>query len=123
MTRESILVVEDHPLVAMDECNILHDLGYAVTGIALTGEDAIRRVGEESPDVVLMDIQLIDDMDGIQAAQEIHKRYGTPVVFVTASLAKESFKSAVLPDGYDLVVKPFTKADLAAAIERVLPRA
>lgn len=123
MTGASILVVEDHALTAMHESALLLDLGYAVTGIVFTGEDAIRRAGEDSPEVVLMDIRLIGDMDGIEAAREIRNRYGTPVVFVTAGLVKEQPGSAVPPVGYGLVIKPFTRAELAAAIESVLPRA
>lgn len=123
MTGASILVVEDHPLTAMHESALLRDLGYAVTGIVFTGEDAISRAGEDGPDVVLMDIRLIGDIDGIQAAREIRNRYGTPVVFVTAGVVREQPGSALPPVGYGLVIKPFTRADLATAIESVLPRA
>lgn len=120
MTGERILVVEDHPITALHESDVLQDLGYDVTGIVYTGEAAIRRAGEDKPDVVLMDIQLIDDMDGLEAAQEIRYRYGTPVVFVTAGLIKKQLKTTVAPQGYGLVIKPFTKAELSEAIERVL---
>ena len=56
----------------MDEAQIMRDLGYKVTGIAMTGEDAIQQTGRDSPDLVLMDIILADEMDGVEAASIIH---------------------------------------------------
>ncbi len=122
MTGRKILVVEDHPITGMNEMAILRELGYDVIGIAFSGEDAISRADEDKPDVVLMDIKLIGEMDGREAARKIKEQFCIPVVFVTGLGDKEASKSAVPPEGYGYVVKPFTKAELSAAIENVLPR-
>ena len=122
MTGKRILVVEDHPLTLMNESEMLREMGHAVVCVAYTGEDAITRAGEKRPDVVLMDIQLIGDMDGRQAAQEIRKRNGTPVVFVTAcgDKSRSSADKVNTPEGYGYIVKPFSKGELSREPNRVL---
>jgi CheY-like chemotaxis protein len=121
MTGQRVLVVEDHPITGMDMMGILRDLGYEVTSLCLSGESAISRVGEGKPDVVLMDIMLSGDMNGIKAARIIKEKFGTPIVFVTAYGVKGGGRPVGPPEGYSYVVKPFTIAELSAAIESVLP--
>jgi len=122
MTGKRVLVVEDEPITAMDESEILTSLGHSVTTIVFTGEDAVRRAGKDRPDVVLMDIKLIGKMDGIVAAREIRNRYGIPVVFVTAYGNKELSASSAMnvPSGYGYVVKPFTREDIRRGIDRAV---
>ena len=64
MTKKRILIVEDEPMISLTESQMLNNLGYEVTGIALSGEVAVQRVGVDKPDLVLMDIKLMGDMDG-----------------------------------------------------------
>ena len=68
MTKKRILIVEDQGIIALDEAQIMRDLGYEVTGIAMTGEAAVEQAGRDRPDVVLMDIMLEGKMDGREAA-------------------------------------------------------
>ena len=121
MTKKRILVVEDQGITAMDEAQIMRDLGYEVTGVAMTGEDAIRQAGRDKPDVVLMDIQLVGKMDGREAAVKIWELHQIPAVYVTAYGDKQKSKSLRFPPpkGIGYVVKPFTAAELESEIERL----
>ena len=96
--------------------------GYEVTGIAMTGGAAIQQTGRNRPDLVLMDIILADEMDGVEAASIIHDLYQIPVVFVTAFGSKEASKHIEFspPEGIGYVVKPYTKKELASEIERLI---
>ncbi len=84
MTKKRIQIVEDEPMTSMTEHQMLVNLGYDVTGIALSGEAAIHYADVDRPDLVLMDIKLMGDMDGTEAALKIQKLYRIPVVYVTA---------------------------------------
>lgn len=121
MRKKRVLIVEDQGITAMDEDQIMRELGYEVTGLAMNGEDAIRMAGEHRPDVVLMDIQLPGGMNGDQAAAKIRELYQIPVVFVTAFGNKEQSKAGDLsvPEGFGFIVKPFSKEELESEIERV----
>ena len=80
MTKKRILIVEDQGIAAMAEAHIVHDLGYEVTGFAITGEDAVEQAGRDKPDVVLMDIMLAVGMNGIEAASKIRESYQISVI-------------------------------------------
>lgn len=115
-----ILIVEDDGIIALDIMTRLEDLGYRNVSAAATGEDAIRVAERMHPHLVFMDITLRGDMDGIEAAEIIRDRLGTPVVFVTA-YSDSSIRdraAAASPAGY--ILKPFTTGDLASAVRRAL---
>src|SRR6187455_2725723 len=78
-----ILIVEDEPLVARDIHQTLTKAGCEVTGLCTTGAQAIDAVRLQQPDLVLMDIQLPGDMDGIEAASRVQREFHRPVVFLT----------------------------------------
>ncbi|RNI12477.1 response regulator [Methanohalophilus sp. RSK] len=120
MNNSRILVVEDEAIVAMVIKRRLQDLGYIVSGIASTGKDAITKVEGTFPDLVLMDIRLKGDMDGIEATKIIKDRFSLPVVYLTAHSDDVTFKKAkeTDPDGY--ILKPFTEKDLSTTIEIAL---
>ena len=122
MTKKRILIVEDQGITAMDEEKIMGDLGYEVTGIAISGEDAIQQAGRDRPDLILMDIKLSGKMDGREAALKIRELYKIPVVYVTAHGDKETSKSlkAPPPEGFGYVVKPFTEEELRSEIKRLI---
>lgn len=122
MTQKRVLIVEDEGVTALDEADIMRELGYVVTGIALTGENAIEQAGRDKPDVVLMDILLADKMAGDEAAMKIWQMYKIPVVYVTAIGNKEISKAGkfVVPEGFGYIVKPYTKDELKNEIERLL---
>ena len=76
-----IFIVEDEILIAIDLKIRLEDLGYYVPGIAVNGRDAIKKTGEKNPDIILMDILLNEDKDGIQIAQQIRNQYNIPIIY------------------------------------------
>ncbi len=122
MTKKHILIVEDQGITALDEAQIMQDLGYEVTGIAMTGEAAVEQAGRDRPDVVLMDIMLAGKMDGREATVKIRKLYQIPVIYVTAFGDKKSSKDGQIkvPEGIGYIVKPYTKEELASEIERLM---
>lgn len=122
MTIKRVLIVEDQGIIALDEVEIVRDLGYEVTGIALTGESAVDQAGRDRPDLVLMDIMLPGKMDGRQAAVKIRERHEIPVIFVTALGDKKTAQSGKmnLPDGVGYIVKPFSRQELKDEIRRLI---
>ncbi len=94
MSSSQILIVEDELIVADDLATDLQGLGYVVTGIASTGEEAIRCVAITNPDLVLMDIRLAGKMDGVQTAHAIQRMKETPIVYLTAYADNETLERA-----------------------------
>lgn len=115
-----ILVVEDEGLIALDIESHLLQLGYQVPGIAETGEEAIQLALASHPDLVLMDIRLKGDMDGIQAATTITAQLDIPIIFLTAFADTATLDNAkqISPFGY--ILKPFDPIDLRTSIEIAL---
>lgn len=120
MTNPRILLVEDEAVVALSEQFMLETLGYEVTCVASTGEEAIEAASRDKPDLVLMDVRLRSGMDGIEAAQEIRRRIGTPVVFITA-LGDENVRRRAAAMGHaGYVLKPFTAEELKHHVDAAL---
>ncbi|MBI2838790.1 MAG: response regulator [Acidobacteria bacterium] len=111
-----IAVVEDEVIIARELEARLVELGYEVTGIASSGERAVQLVRETRPDVVLMDIVLKGHMDGIEAAGEIRRLTGTPVIYVSAYAADDIVRRAVETEPFGYIVKPFTERELRVNI-------
>jgi response regulator RpfG family c-di-GMP phosphodiesterase len=120
MDKTSVLVVEDEALVAMDIKYTLERLGYTVTGIVGTGEEAVRAADQQKPDVVLMDIVLRGMMDGIQAATEIRGRFDIPVVYLTAYADEAKIQRAKLSEPFAYIMKPFQDRELHGNIQVAL---
>lgn len=118
-----VLIVEDETVVALDIAHELEAAGYTVVDKVTTGKAALEKTAELQPDIVLLDITIPGDMDGIQVAHEIGKRFNTPVIFVTAHSDETTLQRAKLtrPSGY--VMKPFEPNELRANIEIALHRA
>lgn len=122
MTDESVLIVEDEAIVARSIEKRLKGLHFNVTGIVATGEDAVAAVEHWVPDLVLMDIHLQGEMDGIEAARIINERYDIPVIYLTAYADDETVARAVESAPYGYLVKPFSERDLHSSIQMVLSR-
>lgn len=122
MANQKIMVVEDEIIVAEDVAGRLKKLGYTVTAIATTGEEAILKAEETQPDLVLMDIVLEGNMDGITAAEKIRNNYHIPIVFLTAYADEETLHRAKLTDPFGYILKPFQQKDMHATIEIALHR-
>ena len=122
MNPPSILITEDEIMVARDLEQRLHKFGYQVADIVDTGEDAVQKTASLHPDLVLMDIRLNGEMDGIAAAVQIRTAYKTPVVFVTAHADLETLERAGMSEPLGYIVKPFQEQALHAAIEMAFYR-
>jgi len=122
MNPPSILITEDEILVARDLERRLHKFGYQVADIVDTGEDAVQKTATLHPDLVLMDIRLSGEMDGIAAAMQIRSAHKTPVVFVTAHADLETLERAGMSEPLGYIVKPFQEQALHAAIETAFYR-
>ena len=122
MTKKRVLIVEDQAITAFDESEIMRELGYEVTGIAMSAEEAIIQSHRDLPDLILMDIKLSGDMNGLQATLIIQERDNIPVIYVTDYADKTVSVSGNLPipDGIGYIVKPFNKEEFKHEVERVL---
>jgi PAS domain S-box-containing protein/putative nucleotidyltransferase with HDIG domain len=120
MAKARILIVEDDNIVVLELRDRLQRLGYAAVGAASYGQEAIARVAEMHPDLVLMDIGLKGTVDGVEAAQEIRTRFDIPVVYLTAYANEDTLQRAKITEPYGYVVKPFQERELHTAIEIAL---
>jgi PAS domain S-box-containing protein len=120
MTPARILVVEDDRVVARDIQHQLTRIGHIVVGVTPLGEDAVRLALESHPDLVLMDIRLEGDLDGIDAAQQIRNRCQVPVIFLTAYADDETLQRARVTEQFGYLLKPFEDSQLRTVIEMAL---
>jgi diguanylate cyclase (GGDEF)-like protein/PAS domain S-box-containing protein len=115
-----ILVVEDEAIVALDLTSRLKMIGYDVVGTAATGADAIAKAVKLSPDLMLMDIILKGDMDGIQASEAIRSKLGIPIIFLTACADDATLERAKITEPFGYLLKPFEERELHSHIEIAL---
>ena len=120
MSKINVLVVEDESIVSKDIQHSLKKLGYNVVGASPTGEKAIELAGTEKPDIVLMDIMLKGEMNGIEAASQIKELYSVPVIFLTAYADESTLSKAKITEPYGYVLKPFKEIDLHTTIEMAI---
>jgi PAS domain S-box-containing protein len=118
----SILIVDDENVVAMDLVLTLEKLHYSVAGVAASGEEAINLAESKQPSLVLMDIQLRGNMDGIRAAQQIQGTLFIPVVYLTAHSDAATLERARVTHPFGYVIKPFEDRELEVAIQTALYR-
>jgi CheY-like chemotaxis protein len=104
-----ILIVEDEIIIARELEARLQGMEYEVVGIASSGREAIALAEEARPDLVLMDIVLKGDIDGIEAAEEIRRRLRLPVIFVSAYTDPETLRRAKITEPFAYIVKPFSE--------------
>lgn len=112
-----ILIVEDEGIVAKDIQNILKTLGYTVVGISSSSEDAIKKTEEMRPDLVLMDIVLDGNADGIETAKQIRNRFNIPIIYLTAFADEKTLQRAKITEPYGYILKPFQERELQITIE------
>ncbi len=112
-----ILVVEDEAIIARDIASTLEDLGYEVTGTADSAPAALASIEAARPDLVLMDIRIRGEVDGIAAAEQIRFTHAIPVVFLTSHADETTVQRAKSTGAYGYVLKPFGDRDLRTAIE------
>ena len=118
--KPRILVVEDEAIVAMNLRRMLNHLGYGVVDVVDSGEEAIDRAADLSPDLILMDIRLAGTIDGIEAAEEIRDRFDIPVVYLTAYADEATLQRAKLTGPFAYLLKPVEERALHTAVEVAL---
>jgi PAS domain S-box-containing protein len=116
-TPRSILVVEDERIVAMDIQQTLRDLGYDAFAIAASSDEAVCRASERCPDLVLMDIRIKGERDGIETAQLLKNQFGVPVVYLTAHADEATLERAKVTEPFGYLVKPVKSAELRSVVE------
>ncbi|MCP3944273.1 MAG: response regulator [Desulfobacteraceae bacterium] len=116
-SKKKVMIVEDDWFIADDTKRRVENLGYTVSGIEPSGEEAIKAVENDPPDLILMDIILKGEIDGVQAAQKINTNHNIPIIYVTA-FADENLMERVRTTGpYGYITKPFKESELHTAIE------
>jgi len=117
MAAKKILIVEDDKMLCTIFEMFLKEIGHEITDIARTGEDAIASCKKKRPDVVLMDIHLAGEMNGIKTANEIGKLFDVPIVYVTGDTDYETVGESVSEYTYGYMVKPIYKKTLEITLE------
>ena len=113
MATVKILIVEDEGIIAKDiQLRLLH-MGYEVPAPVATGKAAIQKAEEIHPDLILMDIVLKGDMDGIQAVSRIHERFDIPVIYLTANSDAPTVERAKTTAPYGFLLKPFKDVEVS----------
>ncbi len=118
----SVLVVEDESITALDLQGTLSNLGYVVPGIAATGPEAIALAERHHPDLILMDVNLRGELDGIETTKRIRRRVDTAVIYVTAYVDPDTVRRARHTDPHGYLLKPFDVRELHVVIEMALRR-
>ncbi len=120
MEKRKILVVEDEAITAMSLEVSLENLGYQVTSIVNSGKDALNSIDSNKPDIVLMDIKIKGDMDGIDTAEIIREKFDLPFVFSTAFLDQERINRAKITMPFGYVLKPIQERELKITLEMAM---
>jgi PAS domain S-box-containing protein len=122
MGTAQILVAEDEFIIGEYIQSTLVSIGYDVVAIVSSGEEAIEKAEELKPDLILMDIILSGDIDGISAAKQIIERFDIPIIYLTSHIEDETFARARESAPYGYLLKPTSEVDLYSAIEMALQR-
>ncbi|HRA74148.1 MAG TPA: response regulator, partial [Flavobacterium sp.] len=120
--NNTILIVEDEMIIAANISLQLTHLGYEVTGIIPRAEEVLPNIRLHVPDILLLDINLKGDIDGIQLAHLIQKEFKIPIIYLTANADEAHFERAKETNPYAFISKPFKKLDLQRAIELTIIR-
>lgn len=120
MEKKKIFIVEDESIVSLEIQSRVKHLGYSVSGTAAYGDEAIRKVIDLKPDLILMDIRIKGELDGIETAAEIKKIYEVPIIFLTAYADPVTIQRAKITDPFGYIIKPFEERELHISIEIAL---
>ncbi|MGB9937946.1 MAG: PAS domain S-box protein [Methanobacterium sp.] len=122
MQKEKILVVEDEGLTALNIKSLLEKWGYEVPAVALSSTDAIENAAKFNFNLVLVDINLKENIDGIEVADKLKKEYNVPIVYLTAHSDKDTLDRVKLTEPFGYMVKPFNNQELKITLETALFR-
>jgi CheY-like chemotaxis protein len=116
----SIFVVEDEGIIAHNIQSDLRKAGYRVAGVADSGLDALEQIARSRPDLILIDIRIRGDMDGIEVARRVQEQFDVPVVYLTAHSDMETLKRAKVTGPFGYLAKPVQQSSLSSSIEIAL---
>ena len=116
---KKVLIVEDDMIISMVLERMLQKLNFTVIDKVTTGKKAIRLTAETEPDIILMDIQLKDQIDGITAMEKIREHSSVPVIYITGNSDEYYLKRARNTNYVDYLVKPIQMKDLKKALQKV----
>jgi len=119
MSQRRILIVEDEAVTSVMLEKTLKELGYEVVGSAFDGREAIELAREKRPDLILMDIRIQGDIDGIETAKQIYQQFNIPSIYLTAHSDEDTIKRAVESGPFGYLIKPFKERELYSNIEMV----
>lgn len=122
ITKVKVLIVEDEIITAMALKEDLERLGFEVCSIITSAKKAIEMVEKEQPDVVLMDVRLRGEMDGVEAAKEIRTRFGVPSIFTTGYPNEGIKERAGITESYEVLIKPVQSHVVKESIDKVLQK-
>jgi len=122
MSPAEILIVEDDIFVAEDLADVIRENGYHISGIASSAQKALKIIEQHKPTLILMDIELEGEVDGIELAAKIHKQYRVPIIYLTDHHDKRTIERAENIHHSYYVTKPYTRALLASQIRLVLEK-
>ncbi|MCJ7812111.1 response regulator, partial [bacterium] len=120
MPQKKIAIVEDEHVIAMEIEDRIKKLGYSVPFVAASGEEAMEKMAVVQPDLVLMDIMLEGEMDGIETAEKIRNDLNIPIVYLTAYSDEKTLSRAKLTDPYGYILKPLQEKELYKTIEMAI---
>jgi len=120
MPKINILIVEDERIIAEVIAKMVNKMGYSVIGIENKGKNAVRTALKKRPDLILMDIELKDELDGIEAAKIIKSKIDVPVIYITAFMNSNRKRKAKLTKPCEYIIKPFDNTELEKCIKKIL---
>ncbi|MBK7104877.1 MAG: PAS domain S-box protein [Ignavibacteriae bacterium] len=120
MSQPKILIVEDESIVSLEIQSRLEDLGYSVSDAVYSGEEALLSVEKSFPDLILMDINLRGEIDGIDAANQIREKFNIPIIYMTAYADDETLQRAKVSSPYAYIIKPIEVRELHTSLEIAL---
>lgn len=120
MDKKKVLIVEDDRMLSAIFQMFIRDLGHELIGIVSEGQEALEHCRKDSPDIILMDIHIRGEMDGVATSQLISENFEIPVIYVTGDYEGAIVPQSILSNTYGFLVKPLYKSTLGAAIEYAL---
>ncbi len=116
---KKVMIVEDDPLLSVVEQKMVERLGYDVIGKAVSGEEALEKIQDLNPEILLIDVQLAGQLNGIQTVKKIRERFmDLPVIFLSGDRSPSVLKNAQTTEYVDFLLKPVTVQELSIPLNK-----
>jgi len=112
-----ILIVDDDPIITKLISIMLQKKGYNIVGVVASGEEAILKAAELNPDLIIMDVSLAGQMDGLDAAHYIFQLFHYPIIFITGISEEERLERVKYSRPYGIIFKPFTAIEISTSVD------